>query len=325
MIAPSFESHQCLAGMWRRLSCHAGHQEVGRCRTRGESQGTCNITRTPPLSSNKAEPTLALKPRGDVTRSPKQGYQWPHKKGLMSSKNLQKKKKDDLNSGTVVTLSQSPISVELEAVKGLLALKSEGKNMNQQLENPASETLTENPPAQTATNDQKASSPQSPAGVSENKTEVTAMQTIQTENTEWLKANEPPQVVETTPVETPTLTEPADQDDSPPGGVVISPLPSCPMTPVNLYLTNKIIEADEIKPTSPSTVQNNETDHVETKSSLEKNPVQIKLLLKWCSVKLTKLTDKDLQQLCGHPFVSGVDPKLDVETQVMWKPLTGQD
>ena len=29
----------------------------------------------PPLSLNKAEPTLALKPRGDVTRNPKQGYQ----------------------------------------------------------------------------------------------------------------------------------------------------------------------------------------------------------------------------------------------------------
>ena len=40
----------------------------------------CNVTPMPPLSSNKAEPTLALKPRGDITRSPKQGYQWPHKK-----------------------------------------------------------------------------------------------------------------------------------------------------------------------------------------------------------------------------------------------------
>ena len=38
-----------------------------------------HILRTPPPSANKAEPTLALKPRGDVTRSPKQGYQWPHK------------------------------------------------------------------------------------------------------------------------------------------------------------------------------------------------------------------------------------------------------
>ena len=37
------------------------------------------ISHTPPQSSNKAEPTLALKPRGDVTKSPKQGYQWPHK------------------------------------------------------------------------------------------------------------------------------------------------------------------------------------------------------------------------------------------------------
>ena len=27
-------------------------------------------------------PTLALKPRGDITRSPKQGYQWTHKKDI---------------------------------------------------------------------------------------------------------------------------------------------------------------------------------------------------------------------------------------------------
>ena len=58
--------------MWkRRLGCVAGRQEVGRCRTRGESQGTCKVTCTPLLSSNEAEPTLALKPRGDVIRSPK--------------------------------------------------------------------------------------------------------------------------------------------------------------------------------------------------------------------------------------------------------------
>ena len=37
------------------------------------------ISRIPPQSLNKAEPTLALKPKGDVTRSPKQRYQWPHK------------------------------------------------------------------------------------------------------------------------------------------------------------------------------------------------------------------------------------------------------
>ena len=38
-----------------------------------------HISHTPLPSANKAEPTLALKPRGDVTRSLKQGYQWPHK------------------------------------------------------------------------------------------------------------------------------------------------------------------------------------------------------------------------------------------------------
>ena len=50
------------------------------------------ISRTPPQSLNKAEPTLALKPRGDVTRSPKQGYQWPHKWTCVQQK-LKKKKK----------------------------------------------------------------------------------------------------------------------------------------------------------------------------------------------------------------------------------------
>ena len=45
-----------------------------------------------PQSLNKAETTLALKPRGDVTRSPKQGYQWPQKWACVQQ-NLKKKKK----------------------------------------------------------------------------------------------------------------------------------------------------------------------------------------------------------------------------------------
>ena len=44
--------------------CHAGRQKVCRCRTRGESEKS----------------TLALKLGVEVTRSPKQGYKWPHKK-----------------------------------------------------------------------------------------------------------------------------------------------------------------------------------------------------------------------------------------------------
>ena len=35
--------------------------------------------------------TLALKPRGDATRSPKQGYQWPHEKDLCPPKIFKKK------------------------------------------------------------------------------------------------------------------------------------------------------------------------------------------------------------------------------------------
>ena len=79
--------------MWKRwLGCHAGCQEVGRCRTRGESQGTCNVTRTPLLSSNKTEPTLALKPRGDGIISPKQGISGPTKRTYVLQKFLKKKK-----------------------------------------------------------------------------------------------------------------------------------------------------------------------------------------------------------------------------------------
>ena len=37
-----------------------------------------HITCMPLPSANKAAP-LALKPSGDITRSPKQGYQWPQK------------------------------------------------------------------------------------------------------------------------------------------------------------------------------------------------------------------------------------------------------
>ena len=48
----------------QRLSSHAAHQEVSRCPTRSESE----------------ESTLALKPRANITRSPKQGFQCSHKK-----------------------------------------------------------------------------------------------------------------------------------------------------------------------------------------------------------------------------------------------------
>ena len=38
-----------------------------------------------PLHAQARGSPLVLKLRGDVTRSPNQGYQWPYSKGLMSS------------------------------------------------------------------------------------------------------------------------------------------------------------------------------------------------------------------------------------------------
>ena len=57
----------------KETGCHAGCKEVSMCSTRGGFQVMC-ITFTS-AKVNKAEPTLTLKPRGDVTRNPKQGYQ----------------------------------------------------------------------------------------------------------------------------------------------------------------------------------------------------------------------------------------------------------
>ena len=69
-----------------RTGCDAGRQEVGTCNTRGGSQGMYNIS--PLQKANKAEPTLALKPRGDVPRNPKQGYQWSQNRTCVSAKNF---------------------------------------------------------------------------------------------------------------------------------------------------------------------------------------------------------------------------------------------
>ena len=47
----------------KRLACVEPELDLGEC--------TLHL---PQQKANKAEPTLALKPRGDVTRNPKQGY-----------------------------------------------------------------------------------------------------------------------------------------------------------------------------------------------------------------------------------------------------------
>ena len=63
----------------KRLSCHADIYTVSRCRTRGESEDHWS-------KKTRKGSTLALKPRADVTRSPKQGYQWHHEKNICPPK-----------------------------------------------------------------------------------------------------------------------------------------------------------------------------------------------------------------------------------------------
>ena len=48
--------------------------------------------------------TLALNPRADVTRSPKQGYQWPHKKDLCPPKIFFKKSGRNVLPSHVVSI-----------------------------------------------------------------------------------------------------------------------------------------------------------------------------------------------------------------------------
>ena len=50
------------------------------------------ILRTPLPSANKAEPTLALKPRGDVTRSPKKGVSVAPQMDMCPTKIYKKKR-----------------------------------------------------------------------------------------------------------------------------------------------------------------------------------------------------------------------------------------
>ena len=53
------------------------------------------------------ESTLALKPREDIIRSPKQGCQWPHKKDLCPTKILKKQTKKVIKTQCIVKQCRS--------------------------------------------------------------------------------------------------------------------------------------------------------------------------------------------------------------------------
>ena len=86
-LATSRQPHLCNS-MWGQDRLRADRHEVGKCSTRGGSQG---MYITFASAMRIRQPTLALKPRGDVTRNPKQGYQWPQKRTCVRQK-LKKKK-----------------------------------------------------------------------------------------------------------------------------------------------------------------------------------------------------------------------------------------
>ena len=59
----------------KRSACVASEVDLEEC-----------TLHSPTQKANKAEPTLALNPRGDVTRNPNQGYQWPQKRTCVRQK-----------------------------------------------------------------------------------------------------------------------------------------------------------------------------------------------------------------------------------------------
>ena len=61
----------------KQLSCHAACQEVSKCYMRCESEQFVVHRRQ---SMHVREFTLVLKPTEDITRCPKQGYQWLQEK-----------------------------------------------------------------------------------------------------------------------------------------------------------------------------------------------------------------------------------------------------
>ena len=74
--------------------------------------------------------TLALKPRADVTRSPKQGYQWPHEKDLRPPNFFFKKTNNNnstkLKPENLFCRDGVSTTLKLEALEWLVALDDDG-------------------------------------------------------------------------------------------------------------------------------------------------------------------------------------------------------
>ena len=216
----------------------------------------------------------------------------------------------DLSTGTVVTLPQSPVSIELEAAKSLLALKNEGDTTNQDNNQQAlNSSLPPTSAANPVTNNSNPNPP--PPEVTLNKTEMpnkgneNLSETVPKENN--LTRNVETQAVETAAVEMSPESDPADT--STPGGVIILRLPSCPVTPLNIYPENKKVETGFETPTSHSDTHTDKNDQVEMTTATKSSQLKTNIVLNKCAVKLTKLSKEDVKRLCRQKPISKSIPK----------------
>ena len=151
--------------------------------------------------------------------------------------------------------------------------------------------------AHPATNDSNPKPP--PPEVTDNETETSNKGTENLSET-VPKDNNLPQNVETKAVEMTPESNPADTTT--PGGVVILPLPPCPVTPLNVHPKNKKVETGVETPTSQNNTQTDKinqvettkTDHVEMTTTTEKRQLKTNILNK-CAVKLIKLSNEDVK------------------------------
>ena len=146
-----------------------------------------------------------------------------------------------------------------------------------------------------------------------NKGNENLSETVPKENN--LTRNVETQAVEMAAVETSPESDPPDT--STPGGVIILPLTSCPVTPLNIHPENKKVETGFETPTSHSDthtdkndqVETTKTDHVETTTTTKSSQLKTNIVLNKCAVKLTKLSKEDVKRLCRQKPISKSIPK----------------
>ena len=102
-------SYLCYTHVGNATNCLAGHQEVSRCCTRGESEESVAHRRG---STQARDPPWLLKPTAGITRCLKQAFQWHHKKDLCTPKNFKKRKKSQINMMWSLLLSWNEFKPE---------------------------------------------------------------------------------------------------------------------------------------------------------------------------------------------------------------------